>query len=57
MHAPIKMERVEELVVWTANQAWEELPIHCGHAHYEVFPCQHSVKIMSEHHIRGHGEP
>ena len=51
------MERVEELVVWTADEAREEFIVDGGDTHYEVFLGQNCVKIIGRHHGRSDGKP
>ena len=55
--AAVNVERVEELVVRTADEAREEFIIDSGDTHYEVFLGQNCVKIIGRNHGRSDGEP
>ena len=51
------MERVEELVVRTADEARKEFIVDGGNTDYEVFLGQNCVKIIGRHHSRSDGKP
>ena len=53
----IKMKRIKELVVWTTDKPWEQLPIGSGDTHYEILPGHDSIKTVSKHHIGSDREP
>ena len=55
--AAVNVERVEELLVRTADEAREEFIIDSGDTHYEVFLGQNCVKIIGRNHGRSDGEP
>ena len=55
--AAVNVERVEELVVRTADEAREEFIVDSGDTHYEVFLGQNCVKIIGRNHGRSDGEP
>ena len=51
------MERVEELVVRTADEARKEFIVDGGNTDYEVFLGQNCVKIIGRHHGGSDGKP
>jgi len=50
--AAVDVERVEERVVRTTNQPWEELSKHCRHTHHEKLLCQKSIKVLNSHYVQ-----
>ena len=57
MDTAVNVERIEELVVRTADEAREEFLIDGGHTHDEVFLGQDCVKIIRCHHVRCDRKP
>ena len=57
MNTAVHMERIEELVVRTADEAGEEFLVDRGNTDDEVLLGQDGVEPVGRHHVGGYGEP
>ena len=53
----IHMEGVKVVMVGTADETREQLPIHCWNTHDEILLGQNSIKVLNSDNVQVHGEP